>query len=288
MVKALVWLLFLVFSSSANELTQTPSVTQVIETQSPLIEKIKTFVSEEEYVKNEAYIKLIFSPQSDFYKQSRVDVVKVAGTLKENGLLNLFFKKPQELKLSFKTSGSPLFFVKVMGDTLRNIGYYRYVTTESNLDSSEFTWSILLTSEYATDPLILQEELQKSKCSISDIVRNTQNNWEYTIDVSEGSLNLDMLENNQEHILKRSLYAHWLNVSQIQNLRIKSSFRDHWYPKIVYYDKQLHLLEVIDKNRKTRSLSLVIPKNAEYIKISDMYTLKNVKDKLTLEPIGSR
>ena len=138
----------------------------LVETETLLTQKIKTFVSEDDYLKNKDFIQLIFSPQRDYYRQERVDIVKVAQTLKENGLLNLFFKKPQELRLSFTTSGSPLFFVKIMGDTLRNIGYYRYVTIESNLDSSEFTWVISLTSEYATDPLILQEELKKSGCSI--------------------------------------------------------------------------------------------------------------------------
>ena len=260
----------------------------VVEPESLLTQKIKTFVSEDDYLKNKEFIRLIFSPQRDYYHQDRVDIVKVAQTLKENGLLNLFFKKPQELRLSFKTSGAPLFFVKIMGDTLRNIGYYRYVTTESNLDSSEFTWTISLTSEYATDPLILQEELNKSGCSIIDIARNSQRDWEYSIDMSGGKLNILSLENNLEVELKRSLYAHWLNVQNIQNLRIKSSFSDSWYPEISYYDKQLHLLQVIKKDKKTRTILLVIPKNAKYIKISDMYTLKNVRDKLVLDPSGER
>ena len=136
--------------------------------------------------------------------------------------------------------------------------------------------------------MILQEELKKSGCSIIDITRNSQSDWEYSIDMSMGKLNIPLLENNVEVELKRSLYAHWLNVENIQNLRIKSSFRDSWYPAISYYDKQLHLLQMIKKDRKTRTILLVIPKDARYIKISDMYTLKNVRDKLVLDPSGER
>lgn len=253
-----------------------------------LIQKVKTFVSEDSFAKNKDFIKIIFSPEGDYYRQDRVDVVSVVQTLKENGLLNLFFDKPQELKLSFKTNGSPLFFVKVMGDTLRNIGYYRYVTKESNLNNSGFTWVISLNAEYATDPLILQQELNKSGCSIVDIYRIDTNDWEYSIDMSRGYLNVTTLEDSNELKLKRSLYAHWLNVSNIQNLNIKSSIRDRWYPHITYYDKQLHLLKVIKKDLKTRTLSLVIPEDAKYIKISDIYTLKNVKDNLVLKPSGSK
>lgn len=255
---------------------------------SELLQKVAKFVSESSFTKNKEFIKLIFSPQEDYYVQDRVDIVKIIKTLKENGLLNLFFDKPQELKLSFKTSGSPLFFVKIMGDTLRNIGYYRYVTVESNLNASEFTWVISLNSEYATDPQILQEELSKSGCNITDVRRNSATDWDYSVDTSNGYLNAEILENELDINLKRSLYAHWLNVSKIKNLVISSSGRDSWYPRIAYYDKQLHLLKVIKKDEKTRILSLEIPKYAKYIKISDIYTLKNVKDDLVLKPSGSR
>ncbi len=263
-------------------------LSQKLELDSLLTIKIKTFVNEKSFNKNKEFIKLIFSPEKNFYQQKRVDIVKVVQTLKENGLLNLFFKKPQELNLSFKTSAFPLFFVKIMGDTLRNMGYYRYVTTESHLDSSKFTWSISLKSEYATDPLILQEELKKSGASIIDIVKHSDTAWEYSIDTSSAYLNVPILVEKEEFKLKRSLYAHWLDVQKISNLRIKSSYRDRWYPEISYYNQYLHLLEVIKKDKITRTLFLVMPNNAKYIKIADMYTLKNVRDKLVLEPSGSR
>lgn len=288
MVKIFVVLLFLVFSSFAEEGIPENNTSDIIVSENLLTQKIQSFISEDDYYSNEKFIKLIFSPEENFYRQERIDVVKVVQTLKENGLLNLFFEKPQELQLSFKTSGSPLFFVKIMGDTLRNIGYYRYVTMESNLDASAFTWTIALKSEYATDPLILQEELQKSGCAIIDITRNTKDDWEYSIDISQGNLNIETLKSKEELKLQRSLYAHWLNVSEIKKLKIKSSFRDHWFPKITYYDKQLHLLKVFKKDKRTRTLFLKIPNNATYIKIDDMYTLKNVKDKLVLSPSGSK
>jgi len=250
--------------------------------------KIKSFLDADVYKQNSAFVNVIFDPESDFYKNKRVDVVKVVETLKENGLLNLFFKAPKEIQLNFKTSGSPLFFVKLMSDTLRNIGYYRYVTTASNLNSSEFTWSIKLTSEYATDPLVLQTELNKSGSNIIDIERTSASEWTYVVDMGGSFLNLTELEKSQKVKLKRSLYAHWLNVSKIKKLKIVSSRRNNWYPYIAYYDSSLHLLKVIKEDERYSTLKLEIPKQAKYIKISDLYSLKNVKDELTLYPAGSR
>lgn len=249
-----------------------------------LTQKIKTFINDSVYEQNRAFIGIIFSPSSNFYAQDRVDVVKVAQTLKENGLLNLFFKQPQDLKLTFKTSGSPLFFVKIMGDSLRNIGYYRYVTNESNLNSSEFTWSIVLSSEYATDPVILQKELNKSGCKIIDIRKKSLTDWEYTIDMSSANLDIETLKSGTEFELKRSLYAQWLNISGLRNLKITSSSRNSWYPYIAYYDSSLHLLKVIKQDEKTTSISLETPRGAKYIKISDLYTMKNIKEDLLLSP----
>jgi len=58
----------------------------------PVTAKIKTFIDEKTYADNEDFINVIFDPKSAYYIQERVDVVKVIQTLKDNGLLKLFFK----------------------------------------------------------------------------------------------------------------------------------------------------------------------------------------------------
>lgn len=264
------------------------SIEESIAIEDPVVTKIKSFLEFQTYEENIDFINVIFDPKSDFYKNGRVDSVKVIETLKENGLLQLFFKNPKELTLNFKTSGSPLFFVKLMGDTLRSMGYYRYVTTASHLDASEFTWNINLTSEYATDPLILDKELSKSGCKIIDVERNAQDEWTYIIDMSRGYLNIVELKGGEELELKRSLYAHWLNVSKVQSITIKSSKRNRWYPYIAYYDASLHLLKVVKENEVSRRIELDIPQSSKYIKVSDIYTLKNVRDELVIYPSGSK
>jgi hypothetical protein len=250
--------------------------------------KIKSLLNEDTFKKNEAYINIIFSPKSDFIINDRVDSVKVVQTLKDNGLLNLYFKNPRELRLNFHTSDNPLFFVKIMGDTLRNMGYYRYVTKQSSLDESGFTWSITLKTEYVTDPQVLQKELSSSGSKIVDVIRITQSEWTFDVDMRNAFLAVKELTSGEELELKRSLYSYWLDVSTIEKLKIKSSARNSWYPYIAYFDSSLHLLKVVKRDTKRRSITLNIPQNAKYIKISDIYTLKNIKDSLFLTPSGER
>lgn len=277
MVVKLFFLLLLTFSSLSAQSED-----------NPVTEKIKTFLDPATYENNEDFIRVIFDPTSSYYKGDRVDVVKVVQTLKENGLLKLFFKSPQEFTLDFKTNGSPIFFVKIMDDVLRNIGYYRYVTSGAHLNEAEFSWSINLTSEYMTDPLILQAALQKNGCEIIDINKKSPTEWSYVIDIEHAKLNVATLESGKKVDLKRSLYAHWFDVSRIKGLNIESSRRNHWYPYISYYDASLHLLKLLKRDKVYRHISLLMPKNAKYIKISDMYTLKNIRDGLTLSPLGSK
>ncbi len=288
MVKVLFSFLLLCSFSYAQNLSFNSLDTKVEVALDPLLVKIKTFLDEDTYTNNSEFINVIFDPKSDFYKNGRVDVVKVVQTLKENGLLKLYFDKPKELHLNFKTSGSPLFFVKIMGDTLRNIGYYRYVTTASHLDPTEFTWNISLRSEYATDPLVLEEELLKCGCHVIDIQRESKTEWTYIVDISNAYLHVRVLKSQEKRILKRSLYAHWLNVSQIKRLKIDSARGNRWHPYISYYDESLHLLKVLKKNKTYFTIQLKIPENAKYIKVSDLYTLKNIRNELTLFPSGAR
>ncbi|WP_304545688.1 hypothetical protein [Sulfurimonas microaerophilic] len=250
--------------------------------------KIQGFVSEATYKQNLDFINAVFDPKSAYFKNDRVDSVKVIQTLQDNGLLNLFFETPQEIRLNFRTNGSPIFFVKIIGDTLSSLGYYKYVTVASTRDASEFIWSINLTSEYATDPLLLQKELKKKLCEIVDIQRDNAKEWSYLIDISHAKLNVEQLENGKQTVRKRSLYEHWFDVSKIKTLDVQSSSRNHWYPYIAYYDSSLHLLKVIKKETIYKGLYLEIPKNANYMKISDLYTLKNIKDELIFYPKGSR
>jgi len=286
------FLLFIYISSSCASdnmpLIEDNITVEEIQNISLLDSKIETFIGKDKYMRNKAYIDIIFAPKVKYFRGKNIDSVKVISTLKENGLLNLFFKKPTTINLNFKTSGSPLFFVKIMGNSLRNIGYYRYVTKESILDNREFTWSITLISEYATDPLILQKELRKSGCYVVDIEKNSAIDWTYVIDMRDAHLNVKKLDVNEELKLKRSIYADWLDISNITRLEIISSRRNHWYPRISYYDNSLHLLKVVSQDRKRRKIILNIPKNAKYIKISDIYTLKNLKDGLVLKASGSR
>ncbi len=268
----LFWLLALLFLSlRADEL---------------LFEKVQSIIEAQTFEENRAFIEIIFSPYENYYHNERIDTVKVIETLKENGLLNLYFESPQSLEITFSTNGQPLFFVKIMGDVLRSMGYYRYVTEESKLDESAFAWKIKLTSEYATDPTMLRSELNKRGCDIVDVVRDSAQKWHYEIDMSQAHLDLTKILNGEELTFKRSLDAHWLDVSNVKRLTVWSLKGNNWYPYVAFYDSTLRLLKVYKRDRKTWQITLALPRDTAYVKIGDLYSLKNIKDGLRIQAQG--
>jgi len=253
-----------------------------------LQEKIRSLLGENPYARHREFIKILFADEEEFYTNKRVDVAKVIETLKDNGLLELFFKKPRQMHLTFQSSGYPLFFVKIMSDTLQSMGYYRFITDRSKQDESGFFWTIRLTGEYAIDPILLRDALAKRGCSIVDINRKTQTDWSYDIDMKKAYLMLKELEPYTERVLKKSLYEHWLNVKSAKSLTIWSLSGNSWYPYVSIYDKELHLLKVYKRDKKTRKITLQLPEETTYVKLADLYSLKNIKQGLRVQAKGTK
>ncbi|MEA2110637.1 MAG: hypothetical protein U9P71_01180 [Campylobacterota bacterium] len=246
--------------------------------ESLLLNKIESLIGEKSFNKNNSYIKIIFSPESDYYKNERVDVVKVVQTLKDNGLLKLFFESPKEIELSFSTNAEALFFVKIIEDTLQDMGYYKYLIVEAKLNSSEFIWKIKLIAEYIMDPIVLKQELKKRASYLVNIERLSPTAWHYEVDISRAHLDAYVVVNNKKTRLKNSQYAYWLDVASSKELVIESRNRNRWYPYVALYDAKLRLLDLIKKDERTPRLSIPLPEGTTYVKLDDMYSMKNIKD----------
>ncbi len=287
MVKRLCLVLLLSLSTLyCEEFTLDQELESVEQQKDLLQEKIKDLIGDKAYARHVKFIKIIFANEEDFYTNNRVDVANVIKTLKDNGLLDLFFKKPKEMHLTFHSSGYPLFFVKIMSDTLQSMGYYRFITDQSKQDESGFFWTIRLVGEYAIDPVLLKNALQKRGCDIVDIDRHSKTDWSYHIDMKNAYLMLEELLPYKERELKKSLYEHWLNVKSSKSLILWSLKGNNWYPYISIYDKELRLLKVYKRDRRTKKLKLELPQDTVYVKIADLYSLKNIKGGLRVQTQG--
>jgi len=242
-----------------------------------LEESVKSLVSEQTYQRHYKLIKKIFQNSQDYYvTPNKIDILKVIKNLKENGLLNLFFDTPKKNIITFKTNSNPLFFMKIVEDNLRNMGYSLFFTKSVDYDEI-FEWKIDFVSEYTLDPELFAKFLQQNGCEIIEIKRVSDTEWEYFINIDNAYINAKKLILKEKIRLKRPMSEYWLNVSVGKKISIASFGGNRWYPKITIFDKNLNILKVYKKDEKTDWIVFYLPQNAYYIKISDLYTLSNLK-----------
>lgn len=235
------------------------------------------------YLAKKKFLNIIFKDEQKFYIGSEVDIHKVLSTLKENNLINIDFKKSRELHLSFATQqNNPLIFMKMIQNTLNTLGYNTPSTQKVMRDTSGFMWKVTLKTSSAIDPLLFVNELTKQGCYISKIKRYSKTNWRYNINISDIDIVPKVTEFNKKIYLKKPLNPYWIDVENSKTIVLSSSRGNSWHPYIVFYDRNLKVLDTVSKELKSYNEMLSIPQDAKYVKISDIYTLENLKRGLSI------
>lgn len=249
-----------------------------------LEDKIKNYMSVSEYNKQENLIKILFKDSDKFYRQSdgNVDSLKVIKVLKENGLFKMFYKKPISLNIKFITDKNPLIFIKVISESLDAIGYNYFLTSKAQKTNDKFSWSINLQTEHLVNPIVFSQELLKRGCIIKDIIKEKSYNWTYKINSDNAKLDAKKIDLETTTKLRKPIEDYLIQSSNATSIKIRTSFSDHWYPKISFLDSSLHVISEKNIDERTYVVKVNVPKDCRYIKIGDLYTLENIKHGLSI------
>lgn len=246
-----------------------------------LDERIKNLVDPGKYQLHQKLIEVIFQDRKAYHREDgTLDIIAVMTELKSNGLLRLFFKEPVRMEMVFKSHARPMLFTKVVSDSLKSLGYYYYITKRSKLDKGRFLWSVQLESEYMIDPVLFHKELQKRGAAIRDIRLIQPEKWEYSIDLQDFSMpRAQSVELLKPLYLKKPVEDYWLQPAQDETyLQIKSKRGNSWYPYVVLLDDDLNVIRVDKRDEKTLQLSVFLPKGCRFVRVSDLYTINNLKN----------
>jgi hypothetical protein len=250
---------------------------------SSLNSELENILGQNSYFSKKKFLNIIFKDQKKFYVGSQVDIHKVLSTLKENNLIHLDFKNNRDLHLSFATEqNSPLIFLKMIHNTLNTLGYSMPEVEKVMHDSSGFLYKVKLQTSSAVDPVLFANELKKQGCYISGMKRYSKVNYRYNINIS----NIDIVpidtQFNEKIYLKKPLNPYWIDIESAKTILLGSSRANSWHPYIVFYDRDLKPLDTISKELKSYNEKLSIPRDAKYVKVSDIYTLENLKRGLSI------
>lgn len=235
-------------------------------------EKVKNLIGQSSYT---TYHKLL----GKIIKKREYTIEELIALLKNNGLLELFFNNPKMIQTRFSFQKSPpVLSTKILYDSLTTLGYYYFYPSYSQKNDTRYILDIEFKSEHYIDPLTLLEEMKNRGCQMSDISKEKER-FNYVFDCSEGHVKeaKPLLKTPKRYINAKGIYWISLDETPFEEIEIKTKKADHWTPYIVFYDKNLEVIDIIRKKKKTTEIVLPIPENTKYIKIMDSFNKQNVK-----------
>lgn len=247
--------------------------------------QIISLLGAQDYKINQKLIQRLFKNPLEFMDEAgNPNIYKISQVLKQNGLLKLAFASPMELEVSFEIAGNPMAFTSALYDILGTMGYYYFLVKQSVLDNHSYKFVLSMNTEYAIDPILLQERLKEYGYMALKIEKQSLNQWVYEIKESNFQYPKAILLNPNEEKEQANLSGeYWYQVSQGSTLGIVSSNAILWYPKIVFFDSNLRVLEIFFQEKAVQAIKVKIPKNAVFIKISDIYLPLTIKSGLVVE-----
>ncbi len=245
--------------------------------------EIENITGKNSYIANKKIIKAIFKNPREFYRGSHIDYDRVLRKLKENNLLKLKLSRSTAIGLSFATKQNrPLVFVHLIKTTLNELGFSHIDIQKVIKDESGFMYKVSVYSDTAPDPILISDAFLKRGCEIVKIKRFSISNWRYFVNISDINIVPKILPYKKKIRLAKPLEPYWINVSNAKVVLLNSSKLNGWHPYIVFYDKNLKIVDNYSKDIKSYNVRLEIPRDASYMKIGDIYTLENLRKGLSI------
>ncbi|ACM93523.1 conserved hypothetical protein [Nautilia profundicola AmH] len=201
-------------------------------------------------------------------------LTKTLEYLQNNGLLDIFFDKPKLIHPTFIfTNNNPIFNTKTLYSTLKSLGYYYFYPTKITKNGN-YTITLEMKSTHYIDPLLFSKSIEQKGCNVISINKN--GSYIYTIDCENEHIDTLKIVNKKIKLLNaKGIY--WLDPNGFNKVIVYSSKLDNWYPYIVFFDKNLNILNIISKENSQNTVYLNIPPECAYIKITDTFSKENFK-----------
>ncbi|KGI56173.1 hypothetical protein [Campylobacter sp. MIT 97-5078] len=226
----------------------------------------------------EEKLKLLFEGRDYTDENGYANLSEISRILKTNSLLSLTLASSQSLELSFKSKASNILFLKVINDALNQAGFVYFTPIQLDLSTDLSTYKLRIESRYILDPGSFYTLLKQNFVFIENVRKTGAYSYEYSLDFSRAKLSTNtnvML--NQSTKLGRPLKDYIIDLKGASTISLKASPADAWFPKIIFVDKDLKLIENLESQEKNNNFSSSIPSNAVYAIVGDSYNLDNIR-----------
>nr|QGT50338.1 hypothetical protein Helico5904_0100 [uncultured Helicobacter sp.] len=249
-----------------------------------LDDKVRNLIGDQSYQVNVNFINRIFANKNLYYTNGRLDMAKIVYALKTNGLFSSRFGQPSEVRLSFSARTSPILLTKIIDNILTAMGYSYFVVIKAEHSNGLSTIEFSFNTEHSPDMGIIIDELSRRGFLCLDIQRINAQKWEYVLEVNEPRLpNTKFINKTNALRLREASGEYWLNVNSSGELYIQALDFPKWNPRVVLYDKNLNIVDLIANTSSTASLKVRIPNGVSFVMITDYDNSESLKNGISVQ-----
>lgn len=248
-----------------------------------LQENVRNLIGDDIYNANFDKIQNIFSNSNEYTDiYGNLDYRKITEILINYSFLNLEMDYVATMRLNFESDAKPLLLVKIVSQALKDMGYVYFKSVGFDMAGGKTRWSVTVASKSMVNSGQLYETLLKNSAFIKNISKTSESEFVYMLDLDNAYLITERLPKSKDEFIK-PIEAFFYKINDKSTLAIQSHRQNNWRPIIKIFDKNLDLIKQLKEDKKTNFVNFELPKNAYYIRISDIYTLENIKYGLIID-----
>ena len=244
-----------------------------------IIRQVQPMLPEETMRKHARLIALLFEQDAAYQTAWGYDLLKIAKTLETNGLLPAP-AAPARFRFQADAADAKRMAL-IVYDVLRDIGAASALPVAGGRDAQRTSLTVSI-AKNVPSPIQLGERLRAYGVRMVGLRYLEKSEWQIDLDCSQCRLPALSLAPHETKSLLRPIQPIWLDVSQTARIDLRERAGSHWHPSVTVYDKMLRILSIITRQNRTRYLSVSLPEGAAYVRITDLYTLDNLRSGLRI------
>lgn len=231
-------------------------------------DKISIFLSQKEQQVNARFLNMLFN-------NTNPSVSQVYNILEQNDLFKNSKTRYYNILFSAQNIKSDLIFVKTILQTLENMGINQITPINTSYIDSNIDYELRLKLKYLNFDL-LKKELQHRGITIISFYKD---NDKIISKLNTYNINVKAKKITKNTKLANSRNPYLIEISNINTIKISNSL--FWQPNITLYDHNLQTIKIIKKSKR-HTITLSIPSNTKYIRISNKFDQTKFINGLTI------
>lgn len=189
-----------------------------------------------------------------------------------------------QLNTRIELTSDPLVGLTTLAHTFKSLGYRMQIDTIVTRNSVSQIEAVLI-GQKPLNPAVLAENLQEAGIKLT-YGRMNEGKMELGIDATAAVWNLQILGADEGTGLERSSTPYWFRVTPGQAIRIEPPYGAKWYPDVSVMDASMRILFSERSEQSSDELKFPLPDGAYYLKISNTYGMKAMKEGMWVESMS--